>query len=280
MAKEALSALGILDSTPLAYGGQKVVYKAQLSGQPVVAKVVFLPDGPARSIALMRAHREVELMAAIDSDHFVKVLSDAIEVGDPIEAVAWVEEYLDGEDLSHASSTVWSDKELFTLLRDVAEGLKACHELEVVHRDLSPGNVRRLDSGRFVIMDPGLARHLERTVVTGLFQPGTNGFRSPEHVYGGTPIPASDIFGVGILAFYLRTGRLPIELHIDDREYNRMLAEEQAPSILALDPTLDPTLAAVIDRCLARQASRRYLDGDELSTELSEIFEGEPWLAS
>jgi eukaryotic-like serine/threonine-protein kinase len=34
---------------------------------------------------------------------------------------------------------------------------------------------------------------------TGTFQPGTAGFRSPEHVPGGDPTPASDIFGLGIL---------------------------------------------------------------------------------
>lgn len=93
------AALGFEDAQPLAQGGQKLVLKGTLSGAPAVAKIVLLSSGPNGDITLQRAHREVELLSAVDSEHVVKVLTDAVELGDPPDAVCWAEEYLDGADL-------------------------------------------------------------------------------------------------------------------------------------------------------------------------------------
>lgn len=90
------AALGFDDPQALTQGGQKVVLKGTLSGAPAVAKIVLLAAGPNGDITLQRAHREVELLSAVDSERVVKVLTDAVEIGDPPSAVCWAEEYLDG----------------------------------------------------------------------------------------------------------------------------------------------------------------------------------------
>lgn len=270
---ESFAALGVQNAQPLTQGGQKWVFKAELANRPVVAKVVPLPSGPAGVIALERAHREVELLAAVESDAVVKVLSDAVEVGDPPEAVAWVEELLGGADLSASLNVAWGDDDVFGLLSDLARALDACHELSVVHRDLSPGNVRRLDTGRFVLMDPGYAKHLRLAAITGLFQPGTPGFRSPEHIAGGNPTAASDIFSLGILAFFARTNTFPIDPTGDPLDYDRRLVNTQARSLGEIEPLASPALIEVVDRCLRRQPARRFLDGHELLEKLDSIGE-------
>jgi len=267
----AVAALGVESVTPLVQGGQKFVLRATLSGSDVVVKIVPLPTGPAGDIVRERARREVELLAAVDSDRVVKVLSESVEIGERPDAVAWVEEYLDGNDLSQCMATPWSDDRAFRLLADIARGLQACHDLDVVHRDLSPGNVRQLANERYVLMDPGLARHLAKTALTGTYQPGTAGFRSPEHVPGGDPTPASDIFSLGILAFCARTGRFPVDPSGSESEYFKRLVNDQVPPIQTIDPSVGDDLASVIDRCLRRQPARRYLDGAELITDLEKI---------
>jgi len=261
---ECFAALGVTDATPLTQGGQKLVFTAGLAGSPVIVKIVALPVGPSGQLVLERAHREVELLAEVSSDFVVSVLSDAIEVGDPTFAVAWVEERLDGVDLAGLLTESWSDAQVLDLLRDIAGALDACHSLEVVHRDLSPGNVRALPSGRFVLMDPGVARHLRRTAITGHWQPGTPGFRSPEHVPGGSASSASDVFALGALAHVAKSGRFPIDPGDPQHEYDRRLLHTQAPPIRTLCPETDPQLAQIIDRCLQRQPARRFLDGAEL----------------
>lgn len=262
------AALGFENAEVLAHGGQKFVLKGTLSGAPAVAKVVPLIPGPSADITLERARREVELLSAVDSERVVKVLTDAVELGDPIAAVCWAEEYLDGTDLRGCMGYRWDESEVWQLLRDMAEALAACHDLEVVHRDLSPGNVRRVSSGRFVLMDPGLARHLEKTALTGEFQPGTPGWRSPEHVPGGDPVPASDIFALGILAFYALSGMLPFDPSVGPAEYDRALVETQAPNISTHVPRVSAELCEIVDTCLNRQPARRYLDGSELMAAL------------
>lgn len=265
------AALGFENAQLLAQGGQKLVLKGRLSGAPAVAKVVLLSQDPNGDITLQRAHREVELLSAVDSPRVVKVLTDAVELGDPPTAVCWAEEHLDGADMRVSLDKVWEEREVWQLVRDMAEALAACHDLEVVHRDLSPGNVRRTADGHFVLMDPGLARHLAKTALTGAFQPGTPGWRSPEHVPGGEPVPASDIFALGILAFYALSGQFPIDPNGDPIEYDRALVERQAPSISTLVRDVSAGLAEIVDTCLARQPARRYLDGSELTSTLDSL---------
>jgi len=268
---EVESALGLDNVVPLTQGGQKIVLKATMSGTPAIAKIVPLPIGPNAELVLKRAHREVELLAAVESDYVVKVLTDAVEIEDPPVAVCWVEEYLDGEDLALHLSSAWQDDDVWRLLSDAAKALDACHGLEVVHRDLSPGNLRRTSGGRYVLMDPGLARHLAKTALTGSFQPGTPGWRSPEHIPGGEPVPASDIFALGILAYYALTRTFPVDPNGDQADYDRRLVECQIVPVQQIAPHVSDDLAGVVDRCLQRQSSRRFIDGAELMRELTQL---------
>jgi serine/threonine-protein kinase len=263
------AALGTTELKPFGAGGQKLVYAATLGGVPAVVKIVRVPDGPNAEEVIERARREVELLATVESPYVVRVHSEAVEIGQRPEAVCWVEEFLDGNDLRDLAATFpWQPADAWSLLWDVAAGLGACHELDVVHRDLSLGNVRRRANGQFVLMDPGFARHLAKTALTGVYQPGTRGYMTPEHVPGGHPTPASDVFALGILAFQALTGRVPIPWDGDDGKYFQALRTEQAPSVLTVDPGIPADLAAVVDRCLQRQPARRYLDAAELLDDL------------
>lgn len=267
--QDVQAALGTTELKPLQTGGQKLVYSAELEGVPVVVKVVPVPANGYAEQVVERARREVELLCTVESDYVVAVLSEAVEIGDRPEAVCWVEEYLDGEDLRNLKLTFpWSPDQVWRLILDVAHGLSACHELDVVHRDLSPGNVRRRGSGRFTLMDPGLARHLGKAALTGLYQPGTPGYMTPEHVAGGKPITASDVFALGVLAYESLTARVPVPYLGDDNAYFHTLRTGQAPSVLDLRADAPAELAAVVDKCLQRQPARRYLDGRELLDDL------------
>ncbi|WP_328809745.1 serine/threonine-protein kinase [Rhodococcus sp. NBC_00294] len=272
MLEEARAALGTGELIELKPGGQKLVYASELEGKSAVVKVVRLPAGSASAIVLERAHREVEILADIDSQYVVRVLSQAIEIGDSPEAICWAEEMLDGEDLSSAKNSYpWDGKEVRALMLDLAHGLNEFHQQGVVHRDLSPGNIRRLTSNQFVLMDPGYARHLNKAALTGFYHPGTPGYLSPEHAPGGRPIEASDVFCVGILAYEALTGQPTFPDIADQDAYLRQLTTGQVDSIQSKLSSVDPDLGAVIDACLQRQPARRYLDASELIAALNEI---------
>jgi serine/threonine protein kinase len=274
LVNQAADDLGVGVLFRLAEGGQKYAGKGELSdGRPVVIKVVELRP-PNADVALERARREVQLLAETDHPNIVRVLSELTQVTTGgLKAAAWLEEYLEGEDLSARLNVPWTWSDARRLGVDVGRGLGVLHARTppVVHRDVSPNNIRCLPDGSFKVMDPGLARHIGRTSITGIYQPGTPGYLSPEHVPPGRPTPASDVFVVGILMYRALAGDLPIAVTADLNAYAIALRDGQAPSIAQARSDLTPEEVAVIDCCLRRQSARRYLNGDELADALEGV---------
>lgn len=268
MIDDAAQDLGVTVSRPLKQGGQKTVLLVERGSDNFVMKV--MSTGSTLPDALKRAVREVELLKSIDHPNVVKVASDLVELGDPPEGVAWLEEFLDGDDLSDVLAAPWNWDATRTMGLDISRGLAALHEKKVVHRDLSANNVRRLTTGDHIVMDPGYARHTGRSDLTAAGQPGTPGFLSPEHLqgYSGVPTAASDVFAVGILMHLALTGDLPIPFTGDVGDYAARLAAVQVNDIKAARPDLNDPAANVIRRCLHPQPARRYRNGSRLADAL------------
>lgn len=262
---------GLTNVTEIARGGQKVVATAERVGATVVLKVVDLPAA-AGAMELERCQREVDLLRAVSSPHVVSILTDLETVGTPAECAMWLEQYLDGDDLAALLGPNWSWLETRAFLRDAAAGLAELHSNGYVHRDLSPRNLRRISSGAWVVMDPGLAKHLNRTSITGLLDPGTWGFMSPEHLTVGVRLtPAADVHGLGTLAYLALSGRQPTPFLGDPADYRLRLTSSTPVSIGVERPDLPQGAIELVDRCLSRQPARRYLDAQELLQELATL---------
>lgn len=178
---EACTALSVSDVKGIgAPGGQKTVRHVVRGSDNLVLKVVALRSSSPTILA--RAEREVELLKSLNSPHVVRVESDLVTLGSPIRGAAWLEEFLAGDDLTKFLGPEWSWGEVAELGYEVADGLAAAHQEGVIHRDLSPNNVRRMADGTYKVMDFGFARHTLRTGLTVAGQPGTPGFLSPEHL--------------------------------------------------------------------------------------------------
>lgn len=271
MIDTAATALKVTVVDALKEGGQKTVLLAERSGELFVMKVIAtgstLPD------ALKRATREVELLKSLDHPNVVKVASELVELGATPDGVAWLEEHLEGEDLSDSLTAQWEWDTTKAMALDVARGLSAMHDMNVVHRDLSSNNVRRLTTGRHVVMDPGYARHTEKSQLTVHGQPGTPGFLSPEHLqaYSGAPTAASDVFCVGILMQLALTTELPIPYTGNQGDYAARLAAVKVTDIEAARHDLDAPVMDAIRRCLHPQPARRYRNGSRLATALESL---------
>jgi serine/threonine-protein kinase len=260
----AAEAFGLSDLEPLARGGQKLVSTATRAGEQVVLKVVLLSDHLDPN-ALERCEREVALLQSLNSPNLVRVLSDLVRLGETPDAAAWLETFLDGSDLKDLLQDRWSWEATEAMMLGLAAGLSAMHENGYVHRDLSAGNVRRTSAGVWTVMDPGFAKHLNRTSITGLWQPGTPGYLSPEHgSAGGRITPASDVFCVGNLAHWCLVGSPAIEVGRGGEDYRQRLLTQQPMPIRAAREDVPEWLAEIIDRCLRRQPARRFLNAGEL----------------
>jgi eukaryotic-like serine/threonine-protein kinase len=149
------------------------------------------------------------------------------------------------------------------ILAQVASALAAAHEQGVLHRDVRPNSVIwDATAGRAVLTDFGLAGILDTgsEAVTRLTVPGqilgSLAYSSPEQLLGEPLTPASDVYGLGLLAFELFTGRRPFEV---EQQAGWAAAHLHQPPLLLSDvrPDLDPRLSALIARCLAKNDRHR-----------------------
>jgi eukaryotic-like serine/threonine-protein kinase len=268
----ACAALGVSDMKAIgAPGGQKAARHVLRGGNDLVMKVIAIKSSSPTT--LTRAEREVELLKSLRSSHVVKVESDLITIGAPVHGAAWLEEFLDGDDLAAHIGPQWAWADAAAMGFEVADGLAAAHEAGVIHRDLSSNNVRCLSTGTYKVMDFGFARYTLRTGLTVAGQPGTPGFLSPEHLnaYSGVPMPASDVFGVGILMYAALTGGLPIPHTGDDADYVNRLSKTQIIDISVKRPDLKNDQQAAVRRMLHPQPARRYINGRKLADALEPL---------
>ncbi|MDB5726375.1 MAG: serine/threonine protein kinase [Novosphingobium sp.] len=267
--QEAMTALGCSDRGPIgAVGGQKAVRLVEQGGKQFVLKVVAVDFASPET--LKRAEREVSLLVALAVPNVVQVASLLTELGNPTRGAAWLEEYLDGDDLTAYLGGPWTWEEAKDMARQVALGVAAGHVRGVIHRDLSANNVRRLSNGTYKVLDFGFAKHTLRSGLTVAGQPGTYNFLTPEHLngYNGGPMPASDVFQIGALLYYALTGAPPFPFMGDDVEYFARIHSGSYPDIASLRPDLSQEAVALVRRSLHRQPARRYIDGQRLADEL------------
>jgi hypothetical protein len=154
-------------------------------------------------------------------------------------------------------------RDVCLVLRDVAAALAFLHARGLVHRDLAPRNVRRLENGRAKVIDFGI---LGNVGLSGQIA-GTLAYIAPE-VFMGLPIDGrTDLYSLGALAYFLVAGRPPREVRATDptsafreppvrpsmlaKELPRAL-EDLILALLCTDPLGRPaTGAEVIDRLTA-----------------------------
>jgi serine/threonine protein kinase len=260
LVREAVIALGLTDEGVIgAPGGQKAVRRVSRDGKTFVLKVVALEFTTDET--LKRAEREVQLLASISNPNVVHVESDLVELGSPVHAAAWIEEYLDGDDLGNLlDGSPWSWDDALAMGVQVANGLAAGHEKSVIHRDLSANNVRRLSNGTYKVLDFGFARHTLRSGLTVAGQPGTRGYLTPEHLnsYSGGPMQMSDVFQVGILLYTALSGVSPYPWTGDDYEYMSRLQSGAMTPLGERRPDLSPEQVEVVQRALHPQPARRF----------------------
>jgi serine/threonine-protein kinase len=269
---EAADALGAVIVDSLRDGGQKAVRIVRVGDDVRVLKVIHL--GQTSPDSLQRASREVDLLQSIESPHVVRAESDLVVLRDPPEGAAWLEEVLDGNDLRDNVGSPWNCHDAITMGREVSLGLAELHDRRVVHRDLSPSNIRRRANGSYVVMDPGYARHELLPPITIAGHPGTLGFLSPEHLsqLPAGPTAFSDVFCVGILLYLALVGDVPIRYDGDAQDYASRLKEMQYKALGEARPDLPTELVGVVHKCLHRQPARRYRHARELARVLEEVL--------
>jgi serine/threonine-protein kinase len=141
----------------------------------------------------------------------------------------------------------------------------------VIHRDVKPDNVL-IDraTGRAMLTDFGIARVTDGASATGLGEiVGTAQFVSPEQASGAVVDGRSDLYSLGVTAFFALTGRLPFEAPTAIGLLGMHLTQPPPP-IATVRQSLPSSLCVAVDRCLAKDPAERFATGEELADAITD----------
>ncbi len=181
-------------------------------------------------------------------------------------------EYLEGADLKAtiAKRVHFSLARKLRIVRAICLGLAHAHGRQVIHRDIKPANIFLAKSGEVKILDFGLARMVAGDITRTGAPVGTPNYMSPEQVRGEKADHRADIFSVGALFYELLSGRRPFDENSVPATIMKILQADPEP-LEKVDPSIDPPLARIVTRALAKDAADRYQTADELLCDLDGV---------
>jgi len=252
-------------------GGMSRVYLGwdRMDRRKVALKVLA---GPASETVEGRERFRREALMAAQFDHpNIVPCDDFIQRGSLTLAVM---RYVPGVSLAQRmGSGPWHDVPAFVaILIPLADALACVHRRGVIHRDVKPANILLRESdGKPFLTDFGIATlrtsEQSRSEVARKF--GTPEYMSPEQAIGAWDADhRSDLYSLGLVAYHALAGRLPFR----GKSPLAQAAQRSAldvPPLREQAPHVPLRLAAVIDRCLARDPRRRWRDAPTLRSALA-----------
>ncbi len=265
-------------------GGMSTVYRAfdTVLERPVAIKLMHR-EIAADSDQLERFRREARSVAQLNHPHVVTVIDAGEEpsadtIGEDLAGAAGtpyiVLEYVDGETLKDVirREGPLEIPQALAYAIEIARALGAAHERQIVHRDVKPHNVLISEEGGAKITDFGIARTLteEGLTVAGRVL-GTTDYVSPEQALGHPVTGQSDLYSLGVVLYEMLTGEVPFRGDSPVAVAMKHVREE-IPDVQLRRPGVSAATAAVVDRAVAKDLSRRYPDAASMGSDLEEVL--------
>jgi serine/threonine protein kinase len=249
-------------------GGMGVVYVAtDLQLEREVALKTLPPHLAANAAVRGRFVREARTAAALSHPNIVAIHHAAERDG----VVFFAMGYVPGESLAEhlARAGPMAAETLLPILLELTDALGYAHSRGVVHRDVKAENVL-IDSrtGRAMVTDFGIARVTEARPLTATGAVlGTVHYMSPEQVMGETLDGRSDLYALGVLAFFAMTGRFPFEGPTSTAVLVAHI-NSAAPRLHEHRPDAPDFMDATIARLLEKRPADRFANAEALASAL------------
>jgi serine/threonine protein kinase len=271
---------------PLSEGGMGAVYVVEqmATGMERALKVMH-PQLVSDPKLRQRFAQEARIGARIQSEHVVQVLDAGVE---PNSGMPWLlMELLRGETLADlvARSGPIPPAVVQMIFGQLCHAIGAAHAVSVVHRDLKPENifleVPRREGVEFTVkvLDFGIAKVVADASTRHTAAIGTPMWMAPEQTEARSVIaPAADVWALGLIAFYLLTGRpywrdaaSPMAL-MREVVLEPLETASQRAALFGVGHLIPPGFDAFFARCVVRDPNARFADARELRKHLAEAL--------
>jgi tRNA A-37 threonylcarbamoyl transferase component Bud32/TolB-like protein len=250
-------------------GGMATVYLAEdLKHHRKVAVKVLRPE-LAATLGVERFLREIEIAANLTHPHILPVFDS----GEANGSLYYVMPLVEGESLRDRLNR---EKQLpiddaVRITSEIADALGYAHDHNVIHRDIKPENVM-LETGHAVIADFGIAKAVsavgeEQLTSTGIAV-GTPSYMSPEQAAGEQVDGRSDIYALACVTYEMLSGQPPFAGgNVQSLIQQHMAAPP--PDVSILRSTVNPEIAAEIQRAMAKAPADRFTTTRDFAGALS-----------
>jgi serine/threonine-protein kinase len=251
-------------------GGMSVVYLAENEVLQRRAAVKMLHPAMSRDLAHMqRLLAEARIVASLQHPGIVQVF-DIARLADS--QLYMVLEYVDGVSLAQRLSEGRLPRATcFEILRQLCAAVEAAHAVGVVHRDIKAENVMLTGdplSPRIKLLDFGLARAaIEQDSAHAGFVVGTPHYMAPEQIRGDAVDARTDVYALGVLAYFLFTGQLPFVGAAEEILYLQTHVMPGPP------PELPTTLWNIVAKAIAKAPEARFPSARALSDAIEKLIE-------
>lgn len=159
-----------------------------------------------------------------------------------------------------------SVKEAVSIAIQVAMGLEAAHNNNIIHRDIKPQNIMISKDGKVKVTDFGIAKAATSNTITSNVM-GSVHYTSPEQARGGYSDAKSDIYSLGITLFEMLTGRVPFNGDTTVAIAIKHI-QEDLPSPADYNDDIPISVEKIVLKCCQKSPDRRYQSAAELITDL------------
>jgi serine/threonine protein kinase/Tol biopolymer transport system component len=224
----------------LGSGGMGEVYQAVRADDQFEKQVAIklVHAGEASGFVIGRFKKERQILASFDHPNIARLLDGgATEEGVPY----FVMELIEGQPIDkYCDSHRLGIPARLQLFLQVCSALEYAHQHQIIHRDIKPANILVTADGMPKLLDFGIAKILESSVVDGVdgsvgltqtrFRAFTPEYASPEQIKAGPIRTASDVYSLGVLLYELLTGHRPYRFKTHTPlEIERAICEDEPP---------------------------------------------------
>ena len=254
----------------LGAGGMGKVYKVRnVISDRIEAMKIILPSLANQKELADRFLREIKLLGSLNHPN-IAALRTALTIDDQL---VMIMEYVEGvTPASRLQEAAIPSSDAVNYADQVLSALSYAHKLNIIHRDIKPGNMMLTPEGVVKLMDFGLARPAEQAVgmtVTNTTL-GSVSYMPPEQVKGETVDARSDLYSLGVSLYEMVTGQLPFR---SESGYSLMTAhvQELPKAPLAIRSDIPQTLNDIILIAMAKDPAKRFQSADAFRNALKNV---------